>query len=88
MRARGHELAPEASPEPAPEDGALRARVRQEVARLPRMQREAVWLRWIEELDYDRIAERLGCSRETARANVYQGIKRLRERLAPLWNEE
>lgn len=87
--------ADQALPEPpsAPDAGAevtdgVRARVRAAVARLPRKQREAVWLRWADGLEYEVIAERLGCSRESARANVYQGMKRLREQLAELLSEE
>ena len=76
---------PEASAA-APDE--VRARVRAAVARLPRKQREAVWLRWADGLDYEQISERLGCSRESARANVYQGMKRLRHALAELLKEE
>jgi len=47
-----------------------------------------VWLRWIEGKDYDTIAKRLGSTPETARANVYQGMKKLRRDLAEVWNEE
>lgn len=67
---------------------AAAARVRQSVAELPRRQRDAVWLRWIEELDYATIARRMGSSREAARANVYQGMKKLRRDLAEVWREE
>lgn len=67
---------------------AAAARVRQGVAELPRRQRDAVWLRWIEEVDYATIARRMGISREAARANVYQGMKKLRRDLAEVWLEE
>lgn len=67
---------------------AAAARVRTGVAELPRRQRDAVWLRWIEELDYATIARRMGISREAARANVYQGMKKLRRDLAEVWREE
>lgn len=79
---------------PAPDDvleildGDTRRRVRDEVARLPRKQRDAVWLRWLEGEPYEVIAERLDCSPASARANVYQGMKRLRRRLQDVWNEE
>lgn len=52
-----------------------------EVARLSFRQRTAVMLRKYSELSYEEIAEALACTPETARANVYQGLKRLRERL-------
>lgn len=51
-------------------------------------QRDAVWLRWMEGAGYARVAEALDCSRESARANVYQGLKKLREELFDLWEEE
>ncbi len=67
---------------------AAAARVREGVAGLPPAQRNAVWLRWIEELDYATIARRLGSSPDAARANVYQGMKKLRRDLADVWREE
>lgn len=82
---------PEAPPPPDADDASAarldaraRSRVRDHVARLPRKQRQAVWLRWAEGLDYDTIAARLGCSTDSARANVYQAMKRLRAELADL----
>ncbi len=65
-----------------------RARVREHCARLPRKQREAVWLRWVEGEDYATIARKLSCSEESARANVYNGMKRLRKELFDLWKKE
>ncbi|WP_419859074.1 RNA polymerase sigma factor [Candidatus Palauibacter irciniicola] len=67
---------------------AAAARVRKGVAALPRRQRDAVWLRWIERLDYATIARRMEASPEAARANVYQGMKKLRRDLAEVWREE
>jgi DNA-directed RNA polymerase specialized sigma24 family protein len=58
------------------------------VARLPLKQREAVWLRWVTGADYAEIARRLGCSEESARANVYNGMKKLRCELFDLWKKE
>jgi RNA polymerase sigma factor (sigma-70 family) len=46
---------------------------------LPPKQRVAVVHRHVLDRGYDEIAELLGCSADTARANVYQGMKRLRE---------
>jgi DNA-directed RNA polymerase specialized sigma24 family protein len=37
-----------------------------------------VTLRYLQDLDYPEIAQILGCSYESARANVYQAIRRLR----------
>ncbi|MYA32548.1 MAG: RNA polymerase sigma factor [Gemmatimonadales bacterium] len=67
---------------------AAAARVREGVAELPRRQRDAVWLRWIEQLDYPTIARRMDVSPEAARANVYHGMKKLRRDLAEVWREE
>lgn len=69
-------------------DEATRARIRESVAGLPRKQREAVWLRWAEEAEYETIAQVLECSPESARANVYQGMKKLREELHEVWKQE
>ena len=86
------ELAPE--PASAPDDLLQvlspqgRRRVREKVALLPPKQREAVWLRWVEGRDYATIALRLDCSPESARANVYNGMKRLRLELIEVWKKE
>ena len=92
LTARSDELEPD---RPPPPDASLRSlsseaaeTVRREVAALPPKQRNAVWLRWIEGRDYEVIAERLGSSRDGARANVYQGMQKLRRRLAGIWQEE
>lgn len=85
-----------AAPDPAPSpDGFLeglgpdgRRRVREHVARLPPKQRQAVWWRQVEELPYAEIAKRLECSEASARANVYQGMKRLRRELFDVWKQE
>lgn len=65
-----------------------REKVRAHCAGLPRKQREAVWMRWVEGLDYSSIAERLDSTPDSARANVYQGMKRLRGELEDLWTKE
>lgn len=69
-------------------DPSVRRRIREEVRTLPRKQRDAVWLRWLEGEDYAVVAGRLECTEAAARANVYQGMKRLRERLGDLRQEE
>jgi RNA polymerase sigma-70 factor (ECF subfamily) len=92
LRDRRFRLEPETDQDPDADllrlDGQARAQVRSHVARLPRKQREAVWLRWIESRCYDEIAARLECSSESARANVYNGMKRLRSELCDLWKRE
>ena len=56
-------------------DGDLRAAV----ASLPPKQRVAVVHRHVLDRSYADVAEALGISEEAARANVYQGVKKLRE---------
>lgn len=48
------------------------------IATLPPKQRVAVVLRHVQGLDYGAIAEVLHCSPDSARANVYQALRRLR----------
>jgi RNA polymerase sigma factor (sigma-70 family) len=52
------------------------------VARLPIKQRTAFVLRKIHELDYDTIARTLDCSADSARAHVFQALKKIRQSLA------
>ena len=54
------------------------ARVHRLMRALPVKQRACVTLRYLQDLDYPEIAQILGCSQESARANVYQAIRRLR----------
>ena len=65
-------------PAPRDPDDPLWAAVRA----LPPRQRVAVVLRHVLDRPYAEIAELMGCSEQTARANVYQGTKRLRELIA------
>lgn len=51
------------------------------VMALPQRQREAILLRKYQELGYAEIAEALNCSQDSARASVYQGLKKLRRKL-------
>jgi RNA polymerase sigma-70 factor (ECF subfamily) len=48
------------------------------VESLPAKQRAAVIMRKYQECSYDEIAIILECSQESARANVYQGVKKIR----------
>jgi RNA polymerase sigma factor (sigma-70 family) len=52
------------------------------VRELPPRQRVAVVHRHVLDRSYEDIAALMGCTEETARANVYQGTKRLRELMA------
>jgi RNA polymerase sigma factor (sigma-70 family) len=49
---------------------------------LPARQRVAVVHRHVLDRSYGEVAELMECTEETARANVYQGMKRLRELMA------
>ena len=50
----------------------------EKVATLPERQRVALTFRIAHEMEYDQIAERMGCNEATARANVYQATKKLK----------
>lgn len=56
--------------------------LQRELSRLPLKQRQAVILRYLDELEYVDIARVLDCSPESARANVSYGLSRLREGMA------
>lgn len=60
------------------EQGERREALWMAVAKLPERQRVAITLKVADELDYDEIAARMGCTVATARANVYQATKRLK----------
>jgi RNA polymerase sigma factor (sigma-70 family) len=49
-----------------------------ELAALPAPTREALLARLVEELEYEQIAERLGCSEQVVRQRVHRGLTRLR----------
>jgi RNA polymerase sigma-70 factor (ECF subfamily) len=75
-----------AAADPSPDhqviaDEAL-AQIRRAIAMLPPKQRMAVVLRYVQELSYSIIAQTLDCSQDSARANVYQALRRLRQELA------
>jgi RNA polymerase sigma-70 factor (ECF subfamily) len=55
--------------------------VLQAVAALPQKQQAALMLRNYQGLDYDEIGIILDCSPESARANVYQALKKLRQEM-------
>ena len=81
-RARGPVPVAEPDPGPAPArvrpDAELWARVRD----LPDKQRLAVAYRFVADLAYREIGEAMGTSEDAARRNVFEGLRRLRERSA------
>jgi RNA polymerase sigma-70 factor (ECF subfamily) len=56
-------------------------RVREALTRLPRKMREALLLRFDQEMDYSDIAEVLGRPEATIRTRVFHGLRRLRAML-------
>ncbi len=57
------------------------ASVRQTIAALPAKQQQAIMLRYVQGMEYAEIAQVLNCSPDSARANVYQALRRLRREL-------
>jgi RNA polymerase sigma factor (sigma-70 family) len=56
---------------------AIGRQLRSALQTLPSEQREAVVYRVIDELSYEQIAERIGCSQDAARARVSRGLRLL-----------
>jgi RNA polymerase sigma-70 factor (ECF subfamily) len=81
-RAKPTEL-PEEIPAPAGDDGDNRelvASIATFVQTLPPKQRAALILRHVEGRDYVEVARVLDCSEDSARANVFQAVKKVRGR--------
>ena len=55
-----------------------RERIEQIIAGLPTKQRLALTMRKIHDLDYDAIGASLSCSAESARAHVFQALRKIR----------
>jgi RNA polymerase sigma factor (sigma-70 family) len=53
------------------------------VARLPKLDREAILLRFFEDLEYEEIARRIGITESAARKRVSRALKRLQKTLGP-----
>jgi RNA polymerase sigma-70 factor (ECF subfamily) len=88
-RARSQEIALENQAIPSP--GSLShsfeiredlQRIARAVAKLPRQQRAAIMLRKYQEMSYPEIGVVLECSADSARASVYQGLKKLRQQFS------
>jgi RNA polymerase sigma factor (sigma-70 family) len=69
----------EAVPDRAVSDRVPDPTVWRAVAELPEAQREAVIHRYALDRTYAQIAAAVGCTPEAARANVYQGMRKLKE---------
>jgi RNA polymerase sigma-70 factor (ECF subfamily) len=68
-------------PEAAAVAGELQALTEATIQRLPVKQRMAFTLRKLHDLDYELIGQSLDCSAETARAHVFQALRKLRTSL-------
>ncbi len=72
-----------AARDPSPPDVAaqndLLAAVFDAVEALPHKQRAALLMRKYQDMEYAEIADALDCSEDSARANVYQAVRRIRE---------
>lgn len=74
---------------PPPPDAAAEASERRDLLRstladLPERQREAVVLRFFEELSVEETAAAMGCAAGTVKATVHQALKALRQKLKTL----
>jgi RNA polymerase sigma-70 factor, ECF subfamily len=81
-RARRRELPTDDVPAPATHDTYDEGAFEALIAPLPDSARAALRLRFVDDLDYDGIADRLGISAVAARQRVSTAVRTLRERLA------
>jgi RNA polymerase sigma-70 factor (ECF subfamily) len=77
-----------ADPAPAPDASAMRIEdirsLREMLVLLPERQREALVLRFFEEMSVEQTAEAMGCAPGTVKATVHQALRALRRKLEPL----
>ncbi|MBB4804577.1 RNA polymerase sigma-70 factor (ECF subfamily) [Flavobacterium nitrogenifigens] len=64
----------------------LEAIIEKEISQLPEKMREVFLLRKVEELSYDEIAQQLNITDKTAKQQVYNSLKILREKLKSMMN--
>ena len=75
---------PYADPERAALGGEVAERIEEAVKTLPEKQRAVFTLRFYEELSHKEIAEIVGCSEGTSKANYFHAIRKLRKLLEDL----
>ena len=80
VRATGTALDPD-GPESETLFNETRTLIESSVARLPLKQRTAFVLRKLHDLDYEAIGQSLDCSAESARAHVFQALRKIRQSL-------
>jgi len=66
----------------------LEVKVRLAIAKLPNRQAKAIVMRYLEQQDYQTIAQKLGCSQEAARSHVSKAVAALKIKLAKLAGQE
>jgi len=66
----------------------LAAKVRQTISQLPVRQGRAIVMRYLQQQNYEVIAERLCCSEATARSHVSKALATLKNKLARLTEQE
>lgn len=79
--------APGLEPEDVLEQAELRARVREEIASLPESQREVVYLKYLEGMSYEEIADVTGLTINTIESRLFRARASLRKRLAERFGE-
>lgn len=76
------DAAVQASPEPDPGDRATHSeqlgRLQARLAALPMRQREAIVLRYLEQMTIVEVAATMGCAQGTVKATLWKGLRRLR----------
>jgi RNA polymerase sigma factor (sigma-70 family) len=60
----------------------LTAKVRKAISQLPDKQGRAIVMRYLEQHDYEAIAEKLSCSKASARSHVSKALSTLKDKLA------
>lgn len=74
----GFEISIEESLTDEEERKSLKAKVEQLLSKLSPAQREAVYLRYMQEMSYDEIAQLLNITSESARKNVFRAMRKMR----------
>jgi len=80
----GRDTSPRSNPERAALGSEIAERVREAVDRLPEKQRAVFILKFYEGLSHKEIAEVVGCSEGTSKANYFHAIRKLRKQLEDL----
>jgi RNA polymerase sigma-70 factor (ECF subfamily) len=80
--------APALAPEDLLEQAELRAQVREEISALPESQREVVYLKYLEGMSYEEIADVTGLTINTIESRLFRARASLRKRLAERFGEE